>query len=190
MRNLVRRFLGTLGRLFGLHLEYENLLAYRDKELGCVRSWYSEVHLSHCQNCQRKSEQIEHDLQGFQKMDALNYRDHTLNISQSLEHLCQAIHYWEARTSLDGESSERGQRHREMDLRRLATEFDLYLGHNASMAFLRKMKSNEKKQKNPLAEAESVLRDFLGPVAASAVTQRIVHLQMSTDRRAQGSPLA
>jgi len=75
------------------------------------------------------------------------------------------------------------------NLRRLAKEFDLYLGHRATVAFLDKMESREKEQQNPLVEAESVLRDFLGPGSVGCY-QRIVHLQASMDRRAQSSPLA
>jgi len=186
----VHRVLRTLSYSFGRHVEYEDLLAYRDRELGWVGRWHVEIHLRHCQTCQMRSEQIEKDLQVFQKMDGLFHRNQILNPSHGLAHLRDAIHDWEARSLRGSESREPSRNRREADLRRLAKEFDLYLGHQASVSFLLKMKSNEKKRQNPLVEAESVLRDFLGPVAASAITQRIVYLQMSTDRRAQGSLLA
>ena len=190
MRSLGHSFLSTLHFLLGGHAEYEDLLAYKDGELGPVGRWCVEIHLHHCQLCHRKSEQIEKDLQNFQKIDGLFYSGDLLNLYERLGNLRQAIHGWEARNLLDSESREPSRNHRESDLRRLAKEFDLYFGHRATVAFLFKMKSGDKKQRDPLVEAESVLRDFLGPAAASAVTQRIVHHQASMDRRVQGSPLA
>jgi len=64
-------FLSTLHFHLGRHAEYEDLLAYRDRELGPVGRWSVEVHLRRCQTCQKKSEQIEKDLQNFQKIDGL-----------------------------------------------------------------------------------------------------------------------
>ena len=189
MRNLTHGFLEMLLRLIR-HADDEELLAYRDGELGHVGRWCVEIHVGRCHACRKKSEQIEKDLQNFQKMDGLFYSGDLLNLYQGLGHLRQSMQGWEARNSLNNEFREPSQSHRESDLRRLAKEFDLYLGHRATVAFLLKMKGGKKKQHNPLVEAEQVLRDFLGPAAASAVTQRIVHLRASMDRRTQGSPSA
>jgi len=186
----VRGLLGMLLRFVERHAEYEDILAYRDGELGRVGRWYVEIHLGRCQACQRKSAQIEKDLQNFQKFDDLFYGGGPLNLPEGRVNLRRAIQGWEARNGLDTEARQTIPTHRESDLKRLGKEFDLYLGHRATTAFLLKMKSGDKKQENPLVEAESVLRDFLGPAAASAVTQRIVHLQTSMDRRVQGTPLA
>lgn len=190
MKKLAYGFLHTLPGLTGLHPEYEDLLAYRDGELGGIRGWCVKTHLSRCPMCQRQAELIEEDLRTFKRMDGLFYAADFLNLPVGKENLRRAIEAWEAR-ELDGSGAVNPVRTlSEAALRQLARELDHYLGNHATATLLRQMRNGERPRRDPLAESESVLREFLGPRAASAVTQRILYAQMSKDRSPQRAPVS
>jgi hypothetical protein len=187
MKKWVYELLRTLRGLAGFHAEYEDLLAYRDKELGRFGRWWVETHLCRCEVCRREAARIEEDLRTFKKMDHLFYADDSLNVAKGLGNLRQAIANWEARALLGDEVVEPVRTIGEGGLRQLAAEFNFYFGDRASAAFLRKVRSGKKWRRDLLIEAESVLSDFLGPRAASAVTRRVLYSQMVRDNHIQGS---
>ncbi|MGD0221105.1 MAG: hypothetical protein ABSF71_02110 [Terriglobia bacterium] len=187
MKNLVHEILCSLRVLAGLHSRYEDLLAYRDGELGRVEHWCVETHLRRCPLCQREAKLIEEDLRTFVRMDHQFYASDFLNVPAGLGKLHQAIENWESQGLLDDEVPELDRTMGEAGLRQLETEFDLYLGTQATAAFLLKVESGQRKSPGLLKEAEAVFRDFLGPSAASAITQRILYAQMSMNKAGQGS---
>jgi hypothetical protein len=184
---LVRWIQSAFRNLGGIHPTSEDILAYSDKELGRFGQWYVGIHVCRCKACQREAERIKDDLRTLKRMDHSLYTSNSLNLPKGLGELRQAIEDWEVQNTLDNKAHKADQTLGETGLRQLEKEFDLYLGNRATAAFLLKMGSREKKHLDVLVEAESVLRDFLGPSAASAATQRILYTQMLMDRSVQGS---
>ena len=186
MNNLVHGLLRALRSLVGLHFKDEDLLAYRDREFGPFGCWCVETHLRRCAVCQWEAELIEEDLRTFEKMDHLSYASDPFSLPRGLGKLRKAIEDWEALDLLDDEVREPDRAIGEVALRQLTTEFDLYLGNHATAAFLLRVGNSEMKQAGLLVEAESVLRDFLGPSAASAVTRRVFQVQVLMTKGTQG----
>jgi hypothetical protein len=170
----VRRSLHLLGVLLGRHAEYEDLLAYRDGEVSRIAQWCMTIHLGRCKSCRRETELIGEDLQAFQKMDRLLYGTESLNLSAGLQKLRHSIENWEAH----GRAGEPPMAIYAAGLRLLAREFTTYLGNRPATTLLAEYKNGKSDQRNTFGEAESILRDFLGPGAASAVMQRVSHAQM------------
>lgn len=187
MKNLVHRILRHPWGLAGLHPKYEDLLAYRDRELGRLGRWRVENHLRGCPACQREAAFIEEDLRTFERMDHLYCAGDFLNVPKGLGKLRKAIEDWEVQNLYEDKAHEPERTLRESGLRQLETEFDLYLGNRATAGFFLKMGSAEGKHTGILVEAESVLGDFLGPSAASAVMQRVLRVQTLMDTSIQGS---
>ncbi|MGD1157798.1 MAG: hypothetical protein ABSA41_18520 [Terriglobia bacterium] len=172
----IQRLLGTLRGLIRIHARYEDLLACRDQELGRFGRWRMETHLHLCTACRRQAALLEEDLRAFERMDHLSYASDVLNPPKGLGKLREAIQDWEILELCD----DKGRRlygTNDDVARRLAAELDYYLGNRATIAFLLKMGSREGGCQRVLVEAESLLRDFLGPSAASAVTRRILDVQ-------------
>ena len=187
MKAFWRRSSRTLRGLFGLHVEDEELLAYRDGELGHFRRWCVETHLRHCEVCSREAMLIEEDLRRFKRIDNLLESDGVLELKAGLAKLHRAMEDWESRRRWHGERSTPARGTSEYGLRQLATEFTIYLGDHATAALLLQMKTGLRKHLDPLFEAESVLSEFLGPGAAAAVAQRISHTQMAGARNGRSS---
>jgi hypothetical protein len=179
--------LRALRSLAGLHSRYEDLLAYRDRELSRLGHWCVGTHLRHCRVCQQEAEQIESKLRSFERMKRLTFARTFLNMPKGVGQLRKAIAAWEGVNPMGTEAREPIGTIGRAGLRQLETEFDLYLGVRTTAAFLMKMGSGKEKQGGVIAEAESVLRDFIGPSAASAVTQRVLRVHMLLDRSVQGS---
>ena len=166
---MIHELLRALRSLAGLHSKYEDLLAYRDRELSRFGHWCVGAHLRHCTVCQREAKHIEYDLRSFERMDHLSFASDFLNVPKGLGKLRMAIEDWEVANRLGSEAREPDGTIGEAGLHQLETEFDLYLGIRTTAAFLMKMGSGEEKRGGIISEAESVLRDFIGPSAASAV---------------------
>jgi hypothetical protein len=187
MKAFMRQSLRTLRGLIGLHVEDEELLAYRDGELGHFRRWSVETHLRHCEVCSREAMLIEQDLRRFKRIDNLFESDGVVELQAGLAKLHRAIEDYEVRRKWQGERSSTAKRASEYGLRKLATEFNIYLGDHATAALLLQIKTGVRKHLDPLLEAESVLSEFLGPGAAAAVAQRISYTQMAGARNGQSS---
>lgn len=188
MKAFMRRSLRTLRGLFGLHVEYEELLAYRDGEFGHLGRWCVETHLRRCEVCRREAMLIEEDLRRFKRIDDPLDTDDVLDLQTGLAKLRRAMEDWEIRRKWHGERSRPARGISEYGLRQLATEFNIYLGDHATAAVLLQMKTGVRKHLDPLLEAESVLSEFLGPGAAAAVAQRISYTQMAGALNGQSSP--
>jgi len=188
MKAVMRRSLRTLRGLFGLHVEYEDLLAYRDGELGHFRRWCVETHLRRCEVCSREAMLIEEDLRRFKRIVNLLESDGALEIQAGLAKLRRAIQDFEIRREWQGERSRPARGACEYGLRQLAREFAIYLGDRATAALLLQMKTGVRRHLDPLLEAESVLSEFLGPGAAAAVAERISYTRMADARNRQTSP--
>lgn len=184
----MHRLWRSLCALSGQHAEYEDLLAYKDQELGRTGQWCVGIHLRDCKACQQQAEFMEEDVRAFKELDYRFYPSNLLDLPKGLSKLRLAIEDWEAHNVLVGKVLESGQTLDETGLRQLATDFSFYLGNGATAALLVKMKNGERNHRNVLAEAESVLSNFLGPGAAAAATQRILYVQMVRHRSIQGSP--
>lgn len=187
MKNPVHAILRSLLVLAGLHSRYEDLLAYRDGELGGFEYWCVETHLRRCPLCQREAALIEVDLRTFASIDRQFRAIEFLDVPAGLGKLHKAIENWESQGLLNDEVPQLDRTIGEAGLRQLETEFDLYLGTQATAALLLKIRSERMRGPGLLTEAEAVLRDFLGPRAATAVTQRVLYVQKSMSKASQGS---
>ncbi len=187
MKNPVREILRSLLVLAGLHSRYEDLLAYRDGELGRVEHWCVASHLRRCPLCRREAALIEVDLRTFTSIDHQFHATELLDVPAGLGKLREAIENWKSQTALRDEVPEFDRALDDAGLRQLETEFDLYLGNQATAAFLLKFGSRPTRSVGLLAEAEVILREFLGPSAAAAISQRILSVQMSMNKASQGS---
>lgn len=187
MTNLVPGLRRALHVLAGRHPTSKDLLAFRDRELDPLGCWSVEVHLRYCKVCQHEAALIEEDLRTFQKMDQLLDGTDRLIVPESLGTLRAAIEDWETWNLPDDKGSDASLSRSDPVLRRVETEFDFYLGNRATAAFLMKMGSGKMNPQGLLAEAESILRDFLGPSAAASITRRILYTQMLADDRVRGS---
>jgi hypothetical protein len=184
-----RRSFRTLGALVGLHVVYEDLLAYRDGELGRVGRWCVRIHLNCCKACRREAELLEEDLLESRKIDDLLFTSDVLKLQIGQRQLRRAIEDWEAQRKWDGNDRRPAKALGENGLRQLAAEFNIYLGEQATATLVSRMKNRGKTYWDPLLEAESVLSDFLGPRAAAAIAQRISYTQLAGARSSAG-PLA
>ncbi len=172
----IHRLLGTLRGLIRIHPRYEDLLAYRDEELGRFGRWRVGSHLCRCLACRREAALIEEDLRVFARMDPLFCARDFLDLPKGLGKLHKAVEDWEALNLPDDETRQLDRTDGEL-AQQLATELDFYLGKPATAAFLLKVGSGAIGCPRVLVEAESLLGDFLGPSAASAVTRRIFQVQ-------------
>jgi len=175
----------ALRGLVGLHLEYEDLLAYRDGELGRVGRWCVFTHLSRCQVCRREAKRLEEDLLVSKKIDDLLFTSDVLNLQIGQRQLRRAIDGWEAQRKWDGDDRGPAKAFGKNGQRQLAAEFNIYLGERATATLLSRMKKCENTLQDPMLEAESVLSDFLGPAAAAAIAQRISYTQLASARSGQ-----
>jgi anti-sigma factor RsiW len=188
MKAFMPRPLSTLRGLFGLHVGYDELLAYRDGELGHLGRWCVETHLRRCEVCSREAMLIEKDLRRFKRIDKRLESDGILELQAGLAKLRLAIVEWESGRQWQGGRSRAARDASDYGLRQLATEFNIYLGDRATAALLLQMKTGVRKHADALLEAESVLRDFLGPGAAAAIAQRISYIQAVGVRTGQSLP--
>lgn len=186
MKYLFQGLMATWRSLVGRHARYEDLLAYRDRELSRIMRWCVGYHLLRCKLCQRESALIEQDLRTFSRMD--RGASDFLDGRKGLGRLRQAIQGWEAQSLVDCAFCKPAYTLNESGLRQLARDLTLYLGNHATASLLLKMRTRRTMHSDLLAEAESVLRDFVGPSAASAVTQRVLYVQMAKERSARDSP--
>ncbi len=190
MKLLLPHLVRCLGFRLGVHPAYEDFLAYRDGEWGGFARSCLRAHLAGCSSCQRVAKTLDEDLQNLDRIDTSLYSHDLFNIPKGVQKLRRAIRRWETEVGGIAHALGSARASRELVLRRLVTEFDFYLGDRAGAAFQARLTSAEGRHQNPLVEADSILRDFLGPGASSAVTQRIVHLQNTMDRRVHDSHLA
>jgi hypothetical protein len=131
---------------------------------------------------------IEKDLRRFKRIDKRLESDGILELQAGLAKLRLAIEEWESGRQWQGGRSRTARGASDYGLRQLATEFNIYLGDRATAALLLQMKTGVRKHADALLEAESVLRDFLGPGAAAAVAQRISYIQIVGVRTGQSLP--
>jgi hypothetical protein len=185
MKVWARPSMHALGGLVGLHLEYEDLLAYRDGELSRVGRWCVCAHLSRCHACRREAELLEEDLVVSKKIDDLLFTSDVLNLQIGQRQLRRAIEDWETQRKWDGDDRGPAKALGERGLRQLAAESTIYLGERATATLLSRMKNRDRSYRDPLLEAESVLSDFLGPGAAAAIAQRISYTQLAGARSGQ-----
>ena len=177
-----------LGFRLGVHPAYEDFLAYGDGEWGGFARSCLRLHLARCSSCQRVAKTLDEDLKTVHCIDTSLHSSDLFNIPKGVQKLRRAIRRWETEVGGIADTLGSARASRELVLRRLVTEFDFYLGDRAGAAFKARLTAQMVGTRSP-GEAESILRDFLGPGASSAVTQRIVHLQNTMDRR-HGSHLA
>ena len=187
MRDLISGLISTLCGLVGIHFSYEQLLTLRDKEVGPIQRWCMNNHLHRCPICLRHAALIEEDIKTFTKINRPPLPINLFNLSRSLRKLRHEINNWEATNRVKGHAPATEPAASQPIIQQVEKELGFYLGNRAAAAFLLKMGNEGAARREVLGEAESVLRDFLGPSAATAITRKILFAQMLNQHSVQGS---
>jgi hypothetical protein len=171
-------------RTEGRHCSPEQLLAFRDGELGEKTSRKVGHHLERCSICRDEIQRIEIDIGHFAKVPTGVYPT-AAELAQSLRRLQGAIRGWNAgHLPLNGLEprkvfSRSGLEHR------LAAELEIYLGHAATVSLLRRVGQSSSGPHTLVEAVQPLLTAFLGRQTASAIAGKILHL-CETDRQFAG----
>jgi hypothetical protein len=173
MRNGLRSIWREICFRLRLHPSYEELLAFRDAEVGEAWSQWIAAHLSRCRRCQVERGQIEEDVARFLSRDPWLKERGLLPLGEGLVRLRLAIRNYEISEFSDSGRARTASRREQYMGQRVAAELGLYLGPRAAATLLQGMGNGRRDLQELVGAADPVLTAFYGQATASAVTSRI-----------------
>jgi len=156
-----------------LHPNYEELLAFRDGELGAAKSQWITAHLYRCRRCQIERGRIEEDIARFLSRDPWLQERGLPPLGEGLARLRLAIRNCEIPESSASGPARTASRRDQHVGQRVTAELGLYLGPRAAATVLQGRGSGRGDLQELVGAADPVLTAFYGQATASAVTSRI-----------------